>query len=88
MNLCDDLKSQEAGIKYLPDTLKVLLQELFTGKQAGIKVASIGQAMMQATRPRYLYHHYSWDWVYSCTITSLVDSLYHHDFCCSYYEVQ
>ena len=48
--LCDDLKSEEAGIEYLPDTLRVLLEELFAGKKAGIKVASMGQAMMQATR--------------------------------------
>ena len=47
--LCDDLKSEEAGIEYLPDTLRVLLEELFAEKKAGIKVASIGQAMMQAT---------------------------------------
>ena len=37
--LCDDLQSQEAGIKYLPDTLRVLLEELFVGKKAEIKVA-------------------------------------------------
>ena len=90
--LCDDLKSQEAGIEYLPDTLRVLLEELFAGKKAGVKVASIGQAMMQATRPRVLlpplqfglgvqlYHHFA--------SRFLIDSLHHHGFCCSYQEVQ
>ena len=51
---CDDLESVEAGFNYLPDTLKVLLEGLFPGKKAGVKVASIGQAMMQATRPMVL----------------------------------
>ena len=63
--------SEEAGIEYLPDTLRALLEELFAGKKAGIKVASIGQAMMQATRPQILlaplqfglgvqlYHHFA-----------------------------
>ena len=89
---CDDLKSQEASIKYLPDTLRVLLEGLFGGKKAGVKVASIGQAMMQATRPRVLlaplqfglgvqlYHHIASQF--------LIDSLHHHGFCCSYQEVQ
>ena len=50
----DDLELQEAGIKYLPDTLKVLLEGLFSEKKAGVNVASIGQAITQATRPRVL----------------------------------
>jgi len=89
---CNDLASQEAGIEYLPNILRVLLEELFAGKKAGVKMASIGQAMMQATRPRVLlaplqfglgvqlYHHFS--------SRFLIDSLHHHGFCCSYQEVQ
>ena len=89
---CNDLTSQEAGIEYLPNTLRVLLEELFAGKKTGVKIASIGQAMMQATRPRVLlaplqfglgvqlYHHFS--------SRFLIDSLHHHGFCCSYQEVQ
>ncbi len=77
---------------YLPDTLKILLEELFAGKKAGVKVASIGQTIMQATRPRVLlaplqfglgvqlYHHFA--------SRFLIDSLHHHGFCCSYQEVQ
>ena len=45
---CDDLESLEAGIDFLPDTLKAPLEGLFSGKKA---VASIGQAIIQATRP-------------------------------------
>ena len=88
----DDLQSQEAGIKYLPDTLQVLLEGLFPEKKNGVKVASIGQAIMQATRPRVLlaplqvglgvqlYHHFASRFP--------IDSLHHHGFCCSYEEVQ
>ena len=47
---CNDLTSQKAGIKYLPNALRVLLEELFAGKKAGVKMALIGQAIMQATR--------------------------------------
>lgn len=78
---CNDLTSQEAGIEYLPNTL---LKELFAEKKAGVKMASIGQAMMQATRPRVLlaplqfglgvqlYHQFS--------SRFLIDSLHHHGF--------
>ena len=55
-------------------------------------MASIGQAIMQATRPRVLlaplqfvlgvelYHHFA--------SRFLIDSLHHQGFCCSYQEVQ
>ena len=88
---CDDLESQEAGMKYLPDTLLALLEGMFAGKNYCVKVASIGQAMMQATRPRVLlaplqlglgvqlHHHFA--------SRFLIDSLHHHGFCCSYQEV-
>ena len=88
---CDDLESQEAGVKYLPDTLLALLEAMFAGKNSCVKVASIGQAMMQATRPGVLlaplqlglgvqlHHHFA--------SRFLIDSLHHHGFCCSYQEV-
>ena len=88
---CEDLESVDAGIQFLPETLQVLLEGLFTGKRTGAKVASIGQAMMQATRPRVLlaplqlglgvqlHHHFA--------SRFLIDSLHRHGFCCSYEEV-
>ena len=88
---CDALESLEAGIDFLPDTLKALLEGLFSGRKTAVKVASIGQAIMQATRPRVLlpplqfglgvqlYHHLASQF--------LIDSLHHHGFCCSYKEV-
>ncbi len=66
---CDDIRSQEAGIEFLPDTLKELLKWLFPGQNTGVKVAS-GQAIVQAARPKVLlaplqlglgvqlYHHF------------------------------
>ena len=71
---CNDLTSQEAGIEYLPNTLRVLLEELFAGKKDGVKMASIGQAMMQATRPRVLLAPLQLGWACSCITTSPHDS--------------
>ena len=42
---CEDFKSKEACIKYLPDTLRVLLEGIFSRREIGVKVASIGQAI-------------------------------------------
>jgi len=65
---------------------------VFTGKDIDRKLASVGQAIMQATRPRVLlaplqfglsgqmHHHFA--------SRFLVDSLYRHGFGCSYAEVQ
>ena len=86
------MESQEAGINYLPETLKTLLKELFSGKKTDVKVASIGQSVMQATRPKVLlaplqfglgvqlYHHFA--------SRFLIDTLHTQGFCCSYQEVQ
>ena len=61
------------------------------GKEVQTKVAAIGQAIMQATRPRVLlaplqvglgvqlHHHYA--------SRFLFDTLYKLGFCCSYNEV-
>lgn len=38
----------------LPTSLRVLLTDLFVGKDVQAKIASIGQAVMQAARPRIL----------------------------------
>ena len=61
------------------------------GKEVQTKIASIGQAVMKAARPRVLlaplqvglgvqlHHHY--------TSRFLIDTLHKHGFCCSYNEV-
>ncbi len=48
---CDDLRSQEAGTEFLPDSLKELI---IPGQNTGVKVASIGQAIVQAARFKVL----------------------------------
>ncbi|KAL5022362.1 hypothetical protein ScPMuIL_001517 [Solemya velum] len=48
----DKLGSLEENLEYLPDSLRLLLNNLFTGKPIDLKVATIGQCIVQATRPR------------------------------------
>ena len=86
------MSSLNECLGYLPETLHMLLQYLFVGKNTDKKIASIGQAMMQATRPRALvaplqlglavqmHHHFA--------SRFLVDSLCEHGFCSPYHEVQ
>ena len=88
----DDIASIDKNVEYLPQSLKLLLQTLFTGKNIDIKLASIGQAIIQATRPKVLmaplqiglgvqlHHHFG--------SRFLIDSLNNHGFCCSYHEIQ
>ncbi len=88
---CDELGSDEA-IKFLPETLRVFLEKVIARKGVRTKVSSIGQAIMQAARPRVLlaplqvglgvqlHHHFA--------SRFLIDSLHSHGFCCSYKEVK
>lgn len=77
---------------YVPESLKLFLHTLFIGKEKDLKVSSLGQAIMQATRPRGLlpplrlgvgvqmhHHHF--------TSKFLVDTLHQLGFSCSYSEV-
>ena len=86
----DQLGSEES-INFLPASLRLFLTGLITGKQFHNKIASIGQAIMQAARPRallaplqiglgvQLYYQYA--------SYFLIDTLHQHGFCCSYNEV-
>ena len=88
----DEIETEDRCLNFLPDTLKLLLEGILTGKDIGMKLASIGQAIMQAARPRVLitplqvglavqlHHHFA--------SRFLIDSLHRHGFCCSYQEVQ
>ena len=83
--------SAEKAMAFLPESLCTLLQILFP-LSSSTKVASLGQAIIQAVRPRallcplqlglgvQLHHHFS--------SRFLIDSLHTHGFCCSYSEVQ
>ena len=86
-----DIESEEASLNYLPDSLQILLGKVLTTKGLELKIASIGQAIIQAARPRVLVaplqialgvqlqHHFS--------SRFLIDSLHAHGFCSSYKEV-
>ena len=86
-----DISSMENAMSYLPESLILLLDTILVGKDKKSKIASIGQAIMQAARPRTLiaplqlglgvqmHHHFG--------PRCLVDSLHRHGFCCSYSEV-
>ena len=76
---------------YIPNSLQLLLRTMFAGKNVGVKLASIGQAIMQAIRPRaitaplqlglgiQMHHHFA--------SRFLVDTLHAHGFSSSYAEV-
>jgi 5'-3' exonuclease len=86
----DQLKVDSA-MDFLPDTLQNMLKYLFVGKDTHRKVASIGQAIVQAVRPRAVIaplqiglavqvHHV-------CRSKFLVDTLHKMGYCLSYGEV-
>eukprot|EP00794_Sanderia_malayensis_P017156 gene17156-18878_t len=81
----------EKHIEFLPPTLKLLLKGIFSGKKKSMKVASIGQAVMQSSRRCAILtplqmglavqlHH-------SFASRFLIDTLHRLGFCSSYREV-
>ncbi len=88
----NEMEDTEDALKFLPSLLLAFLKVLMTGSDTDHKLASIGQAVMQATRPRVMLaplqfglstqmHH-----VFASRF--LVDTLHRHGFGCSYSEVQ
>lgn len=87
-----DISSVVVNKQFIPDSLVQLLRDLFIEKGADTKVCSIGQAIMQASRPRViiaplqlglavqLHHHFASKY--------LIDVLNSLGFCVSYSEVQ
>ena len=55
----------EKNAIFLPSSLKLLLEGMFSGKMKDLEVASIGQAMAQASRSRALFAPYRSVWQYS-----------------------
>ena len=76
----DDIASRKTNMDLVPESLQLLLTTVFSGKDVEIKVASIGQAIMQAARLRILIcplqlglamqMHYCFD------LKFLIDTLY------------
>ena len=88
----EQLSSIDENLSFLPDSLHRFLRVLFTGTNVDTKLASVGQAIMQATRPRVILaplqfglasqmHH-------SFASRFIVDTLHKHGFGCSYSEIQ
>ena len=65
-----DSSSKKNSFNFVPPLLRLFLSTLFQGKDTNLRVASIGQAIIQASRPRavkaplqfsltvLLHHHY------------------------------
>ena len=49
-----DIESIEKNLEYLPERLKICLSSMFSEPECLVKLSSIGQAIVQATRPRSL----------------------------------
>ena len=49
-----EMASSEAALEYILVCLKTFLKIVFAGKDVDVKIASIGQAIMQAARPGVL----------------------------------
>lgn len=87
-----DMSSAEEALKFVPDLLRSFLDKIFVGKDNDLKLASIAQAIIQASRPRMLlaplqlglavqlHHHFSSKF--------LIQTLNSHGFCSSYANVQ
>lgn len=88
----EDMASVEQAMEFVPDLLRIFLRTILTGKNIDLKLASIGQAIIQGARPRVIlaplqlglgvqmHHHFSSKF--------LIDTLYSHGFCSSYTAVQ
>ena len=44
----------DKALQTIPETLSLLLSGILSGRDTSIKVASLGQSVMQAARPRIL----------------------------------
>lgn len=90
-NSYPDSSDIAAAASYVPESLQVLLRNMFAGKNIDTEVASIIQSIMQAIRPRtmiaplqlgpgvQMHHHFM--------SSFLVNTLHDHGFACSYADV-
>ena len=88
----EDIKSAQGNLNFVPESLQLFLKTIFCGKENDMKIAAIGQAIMQAARPRTLLsplqvglavqmHH-------QFASQFLIDVLFQLGFCVSYPEVK
>lgn len=88
----DEMSSSDEAMKFVPDLLRLLLSLMIKGKDVELKIASLGQAITQAVRPKailaplqlglavQMHHHFASKF--------LIDSLNSLGFCSSYSTVQ
>ena len=50
----EQMSSIEQNLEFIPDLLRLFLRVLFVGKDVELQIASVGQAIVQATRPRVI----------------------------------
>ena len=86
------MSSVDTALEFVPILLQTLLSTLFSGKDVSLKLASLGRAFVQATRPRALkaplqlglgvqmHHHFASKF--------LIDTLNLHGFYSSYSTIQ
>ncbi len=86
-----EMSNSETALSFLPNALRALLQNIMISS-SDVKVASIGQSIVQAAKPRsvlaplqlglalQVHHHFG--------SRFLVDSLHTQGFCASYDEVK
>ena len=88
----DEVSSQLNNINFVPENLRLFLRSVIGIKEDNLKIASIGQSIVQVTRPKSIlaplqigfgiqcHHHYASKF--------LLDTLYRLGFSSSYKEVQ
>jgi hypothetical protein len=87
-----DIESIERCMTFIPTSLKVFLDQLISSKQCKLKIASVAQAIIQATRPKtiiallQLALGVQWHLLFGSKM--LIEMLNELGFCCSYSEVQ
>ena len=83
---------QDAILEYVPKTLLIFLRKIFAGKDNDLKLASVGQAIMQAARPRVFLAPLQFGLAVEMHdqfgSRFLIDTLNEHGFSSSYSEVQ
>ncbi|VDH88747.1 Hypothetical predicted protein [Mytilus galloprovincialis] len=88
----EEMESETSNADYVPRSLRIFLNSLFSEADCVTKISAIGHAIIQATRPRsviaplqiglgiQMHHHFS--------SRFLIDTLFNLGFCSSYSEVQ
>ena len=88
----DNISCDANAIDYIPLSLQLFMKTMYSSKGNDLKLASIGQSLMQAVCPRailgplqlslgvQMHHHFA--------SRFLIDTLSEHGFSCSYAEVQ